>query len=58
MAERGDLKHLKDLAPNLMRQIESFFVTYNGLEGKSFKPRGLRGPKRAEGLIREALVSP
>jgi inorganic pyrophosphatase len=41
--ERGALKHLKDLAPNLMRQIESFFVTYDGLEGKSFKPAGCAG---------------
>jgi inorganic pyrophosphatase len=55
--ERGNLKHLKDLAPNLMRQIEAFFVTYNGLDGKSFKPRGLRGPKQAERLIEQALVS-
>jgi inorganic pyrophosphatase len=55
--ERGDLKRLKDLAPNLMRQIEAFFVTYNGLEGKTFKPRGLRGPKRAKGLIQKALVT-
>jgi inorganic pyrophosphatase len=54
--ERGDLKHLKDLAPNLMRQIETFFETYNGLDGKSFKPRGRRGPKRAEALIQKALT--
>jgi inorganic pyrophosphatase len=55
--ERGDLKHLDDLAPNLMRQIESFFETYDGLDGKSFKPRRRRGPKRAQALIEETSVS-
>jgi inorganic pyrophosphatase len=55
--ERGDLKHLKDLAPNLMEQIESFFMTYNALDGKEFEPRGVHGPKRADRLVQESLVT-
>jgi inorganic pyrophosphatase len=55
--ERGDLHRLADLAPKLMKQIESFFETYNKLEQKAFEPRARRGPNRAAVLMRKAVVS-
>jgi inorganic pyrophosphatase len=55
--ERGDLHRLADLAPKLMKQIESFFETYNRLEQKTFETRALRGPRRAKTLMRKAVIS-
>ncbi len=56
--ERGDLKSLKDFDPALIRQIETFFITYNRSEGKSFRIRRVRGRKVAERLIARASVGP
>jgi inorganic pyrophosphatase len=54
--ERGNLRQLEDLAPDLVTQIESFFATYCELSGKHFKGQARRGPKRAETLIRKARI--
>jgi inorganic pyrophosphatase len=54
--ERGDLDELSDMAPALMTQIESFFSTYSELDGKAFKARDRRGPRRAETLARKAQL--
>ena len=54
--ERGDLDELADMAPALMTQIESFFSTYCELDGKTFKARDRRGPRRAETLARKAQL--
>lgn len=54
--ERGDLRSLKDMDPALIKQLETFFVTYNQLFGKSFRIRAVRGPRTAERLIRRAAL--
>src|SRR5947207_10892080 len=48
-------RSLKDLEPNLLEEIEEFFISYNHLRGKKFKVIGLRGPKRAEALAQAAV---
>ncbi|MFL5327390.1 MAG: inorganic diphosphatase [Gemmataceae bacterium] len=39
----------------LLRDIEQFFISYNLLAGKEFKPLGRFGPKRAGKLIKKAI---
>jgi inorganic pyrophosphatase len=43
-----------DLSPELIKQIEHFFVSYNRLAGKKFEMLGLCGPKKARKLVEEA----
>ena len=47
----GDLKSLTDLSPKLLDEIEHFFISYNEVKGKKFKPLGRYGPERARRLV-------
>jgi inorganic pyrophosphatase len=47
----GAVKSLKDLNSKLVDEMEHFFVSYNQIRGKEFKPHGRFGPKRALELI-------
>lgn len=47
-----DVKSLDDLNETLLDEIEHFFVSYNEIRGKQFKPLGRFGPDRAEALVR------
>jgi inorganic pyrophosphatase len=49
-----DVKTLGDLPPHLVAEIEHFFVSYNAIKGKEFKPLGRFGPDRARKLVDEA----
>ena len=49
------LKSLSKLDENLLQQIEHFFVSYNAVKGKQFKPLGRFGPVRARRLIEEGV---
>jgi inorganic pyrophosphatase len=46
------LKHLDDLRPHLLPEIESFFTHYAGLEGKKLRIVRRSGPRRARKLLR------
>ncbi len=35
----------------LLEEIEHFFISYNTIKGKKFKPRGRFGPDRARKLV-------
>ena len=52
--EYQDVKALKDLPERVVTEIEHFFVSYNELRGKTFKPLGRRGPNRAAKDLRQA----
>jgi inorganic pyrophosphatase len=39
------------LSPDLMREIEHFFISYNQLAGKEFRPVGRAGADRARQLV-------
>ena len=49
----GEVKSLKDISPKLVDEMEHFFVSYNQIRGKVFKPLGRFGPKRAMSLIEQ-----
>ena len=46
-----DVKSLKDLRGHLLEEIKVFFVDYNKLHGKKFKPKGDHGEHKALGLV-------
>jgi inorganic pyrophosphatase len=47
----SDLTSLSDMNPQLLDEIEHFFVSYNEAKGKKFKPLGRYGPERARRLV-------
>jgi inorganic pyrophosphatase len=49
------IRDVKDLPPKFADQLEEFFVAYNKLEGRRFKPRQLLGAKAAWKVFRRAL---
>jgi inorganic pyrophosphatase len=53
----SDVNSLEDLNPNLMDQIEHFFISYNEMKGKKFKPSGRYGPARARKTVENASIA-
>jgi len=47
-------RSIEDLDEQVVSQIEHFFVSYNEMEGKRFKPLGYHGPNAAEKLVKKA----
>jgi inorganic pyrophosphatase len=47
----SDLQSITDLNPKLLEEIEHFFISYNEVKGKKFKPLGRYGPERARKLV-------
>lgn len=47
---------LDEIDRQRLDEIEHFFVSYNQMQGREFRPLGRRGPKKAEKLIDAALV--
>jgi inorganic pyrophosphatase len=50
-----DVKTIRDLNDNMLEEIQHFFVSYNQIRGKKFKPLGVHGPTRAEKLARQGM---
>jgi inorganic pyrophosphatase len=50
----GDLQSMTDLNPKLLEEIEHFFISYNQVKGKKFKPLGRYGPERARKLVQKS----
>jgi inorganic pyrophosphatase len=50
-----EVRSLQKLSENLIDEIEHFFVSYNKIKGKQFKPLGRFGPTRATKLIEEGI---
>jgi inorganic pyrophosphatase len=48
-----NVKALDDLDANLLEQIEHFFVSYNQMEGKEFRPLGRGAAAEAMALVEE-----
>lgn len=51
----SNVETLSDLNDNMMREIETFFVTYNKEKGKKFKVLGKKGPQHAMKLLKKSL---
>src|SRR4051812_9991656 len=49
----ADLRSIDDMNENLREEIEHFFVSYNQVRGKTFKPLGQRGPDAAAKLVKQ-----
>ena len=49
--EYRSVESLEQLNPDLVEEIEQFFVSYNKLSGKVFRPIGRAGADRARKLI-------
>lgn len=51
----SDVKNVADLNPNMLKEIEQFFVTYNKEKGKKFRVLRMRGPRQARKLLKKNL---
>src|SRR5215203_1097228 len=49
------VRTLESLGTTLLEEIEHFFVSYNQIKGKVFKPLGRSGPERARELVEEGM---
>ncbi len=49
------VRTLESLGPDLLEEIEHFFVSYNDIKGKVFRPLGRFGPERALALVEEGM---
>lgn len=49
------VKHLSDLRPHLLDEIKAFFIDYNKLRNRKFKPEGDAGPHKARTLIDDGI---
>ena len=49
------VRTLEDLGPALVEEVEHFFVSYNQIKGKEFKPLARSGPERARDLVEEGM---
>jgi inorganic pyrophosphatase len=47
---------LEELSPQWLHEVEHFFVAYNQVEGRQFKPLGRHGPARAQHVVEAALL--
>ncbi len=50
----GHLKSVDDLNSNLLDEIEHFFVSYNAVKGKKFKPLARSGSEGAQRIVERA----
>jgi inorganic pyrophosphatase len=55
-ATHRSIRELRDLSPDLVAQIEHFFVSYNEMKGKQFRVKRHAGKKRALTLVTAALT--
>ena len=48
----ADIKTINDLAKQVCRELEEFFVNYHKLTGKEYRVLGLKGPNQARKLVK------
>jgi inorganic pyrophosphatase len=53
-AAHREIRRLKDISAQRLKEIEHFFVSYNEAKGKKFEPLGRFGPKRARALVEKS----
>jgi inorganic pyrophosphatase len=51
----AEAQSLTDLRPHLVEEIKKFFVNYNELRGRKFKPLALAGGRTAQKLIKTGI---
>jgi inorganic pyrophosphatase len=50
-----EVRSLSEVSHQLLKEIEHFFISYNELNGKEFKPLGRFGPERAVKLVLDGI---
>ena len=55
-ATHRSIKALNDLSPDLIGQIEHFFVSYNHAKGKRFEVKNHAGKARALTLVKRSMT--
>jgi inorganic pyrophosphatase len=53
----AELKSINDLNETLVEQIEHFFISYNEAKGKTFKPLGRFGARKAKTLVKTSVCA-
>jgi inorganic pyrophosphatase len=53
--DHSDVRTLKDLNSNMLKEIEQFFITYNKEKDRKFKVVQMRGPRQALKLVKKSL---
>lgn len=48
---------LQEINSQFLEEIEHFFISYNQMEGRQFKPLGRHGPEKAQKMIEAALLT-
>jgi inorganic pyrophosphatase len=51
----GNPKSIEDLRPRLIDEIKEFFVGYNKLRDREFRPEAIVGVRRAEKLVQVGM---
>jgi inorganic pyrophosphatase len=49
------IRHLNDVAKVVLDELEQFFVSYNRIQGRAFKPIARRGSQAAERLLKTSM---
>ncbi|HWM28103.1 MAG TPA: inorganic diphosphatase [Woeseiaceae bacterium] len=52
---RPMIRRMEELGRDRLSEIEQFFISYNGVHKREFKPTGRLGPKAAEALLEKAM---
>jgi inorganic pyrophosphatase len=52
---RPEIQALEELGEQHLAEIEHFFMAYNQVEGRQFKPLGRHGPEAAERLVTDGI---
>ena len=53
--DHADVTSLNQISDNLVNEIEHFFVSYNTVKGKEFKPLGQFAADRADRVVEEGI---
>ncbi|MCA1616634.1 MAG: inorganic diphosphatase [Acidobacteria bacterium] len=53
--DHAGVRSLDALGPNLLAEIEHFFVSYNEIKGKEFRVLGRHGSRRARAVVEEGV---
>jgi inorganic pyrophosphatase len=47
---------LEELSSQCLDEVEHFFISYNQMEGRQFRPLGRHGPEKAKAVIERAMI--
>jgi len=50
-------RSLEELHPQALAEIEHFFISYNQIEGRQFRPLGRQGPDQAQKIMEKAMLN-